>query len=262
MIREKDPVIWDVLREVMRGHPVLLNRAPTLHRLGIQAFQPILIEGRAIRLHPLVRGGFNADLDGDQMAVHVPLSLEAQIEARLLMFSHINLLSPATGDPVSVPSQDMLLGLYVLTIEDKQGIYRNRYPVSIDGTDVYSTKIPHFSSYCDLLRAKESKGVDSFSLLWLQWEINLQIISSKIRELPFESQYDSLGTSSHVYENYRVKKCKNRYISSIYLLTTAGRILFNQQLKEAMQGISNTSCILSTLGTVKQARSSDSNEGR
>ena len=92
MIRKGDPVIWQVLREVMQGHPILLNRAPTLHRLGIQAFQPILIDGRAIRLHPLVCGGFNADLDGDQMAVHVPLSLEAQIEARLL-FSHINLLS-------------------------------------------------------------------------------------------------------------------------------------------------------------------------
>ncbi|KAH7291181.1 hypothetical protein KP509_29G004800 [Ceratopteris richardii] len=99
MIRKRDPIIWEVLREVMRGHPVLLNRAPTLHRLGMQAFQPLLIEGRAIRLHPLVCGGFNADFDGDQMAVHVPLSLEAQIEARLLMFSHINLLSPATGDP-------------------------------------------------------------------------------------------------------------------------------------------------------------------
>lgn len=136
MIRKEDPVIWEILREVMRGHPILLNRAPTLHRLGIQAFQPILIEGRAIRLHPLVRGGFNADLDGDQMAVHVPLSLEAQIEARLSMFSHINLLSPATGDSVFVPSQDMLLGLYVLTIENKQGIYGNRHSLFVQGNDV------------------------------------------------------------------------------------------------------------------------------
>ncbi|KAH7510826.1 hypothetical protein FEM48_ZijujUnG0081700 [Ziziphus jujuba var. spinosa] len=114
-IREKKPIVWEILREVMRGHPVLLNRAPTLHRLGIQAFQPVLVEGRAICLHPLVRKGFNADFDGDQMAVHVPLSFEAQAEARLLMFSHINLLSPAIGDPISVPTQDMLIGLYVLT---------------------------------------------------------------------------------------------------------------------------------------------------
>ncbi|THU42234.1 hypothetical protein C4D60_Mb00t02990 [Musa balbisiana] len=100
-IREKEPIVWEILQEVMRGHPVLLNRAPTLHRLGIQAFQPFLVEGRAICLHPLVCKGFNADFDGDQMAVHVPLSLEAQAEARLLMFSHMNLLSPAIGDPIS-----------------------------------------------------------------------------------------------------------------------------------------------------------------
>ncbi|KAF8376852.1 hypothetical protein HHK36_031436 (chloroplast) [Tetracentron sinense] len=125
-IREKEPIVWEILQEVMRGHPVLLNRAPTLHRLGIQAFQPILVEGRAICLHPLVRKGFNADFDGDQMAVHVPLSLEAQAEARLLMFSHMNLLSPAIGDPISVPTQDMLIGLYVLTSGNRRGICANR----------------------------------------------------------------------------------------------------------------------------------------
>ncbi|RVW24661.1 DNA-directed RNA polymerase subunit beta' [Vitis vinifera] len=125
-IREKEPIVWEILQEVMRGHPVLLNRAPTLHRLGIQAFQPILVEGRAICLHPLVRKGFNADFDGDQMAVHVPLSLEAQSEARLLMFSHMNLLSPAIGDPISVPTQDMLIGLYVLTSGNRRGICANR----------------------------------------------------------------------------------------------------------------------------------------
>uniref|UniRef100_UPI0030E3FED5 RNA polymerase beta' subunit n=1 Tax=Nopalea cochenillifera TaxID=338184 RepID=UPI0030E3FED5 len=126
-IREKEPVVWEILQEVMQGHPVLLNRAPTLHRLGIQAFQPILVEGRAICLHPLVCKGFNADFDGDQMAVHVPLSLEAQAEARLLMFSHMNLLSPAIGDPICVPTQDMLIGLYVLTSGNRRGICANRY---------------------------------------------------------------------------------------------------------------------------------------
>ncbi|GMN33178.1 hypothetical protein TIFTF001_041846, partial [Ficus carica] len=124
-IREKEPVVWEILQEVMQGHPVLLNRAPTLHRLGIQAFQPILVEGHAICLHPLVCKGFNADFDGDQMAVHVPLSLEAQAEARLLMFSHTNLLSPAIGDPISVPTQDMLIGLYVLTSGNRRGICAN-----------------------------------------------------------------------------------------------------------------------------------------
>ncbi|KAF4360002.1 hypothetical protein F8388_004509 [Cannabis sativa] len=118
-IREKEPVVWEILQEVMQGHPVLLNRAPTLHRLGIQAFQSILVEGHTICLHPLVCKGFNADFDGDQMAVNVPLSLEAQAEARLLMFSHTNLLSPAIGDPISVPTQDMLIGLYVLTSSNR-----------------------------------------------------------------------------------------------------------------------------------------------
>ncbi|CAN6440755.1 unnamed protein product [Victoria cruziana] len=126
-IQEKEPVVWKILQEVMQGHLVLLNRAPTLHRLGIQAFQPILVEGRAICLHPLVCKGFNADFDGDQMAVHVPLSLEAQAEARLLMFSHTNLLCPAIGDPISVPTQDMLMGLYVLTMGNHRGICANRY---------------------------------------------------------------------------------------------------------------------------------------
>lgn len=125
--REKEPIVWEILKEVMEGHPVLLNRAPTLHRLGILAFQPILVEERAICLHPLVCKGFNADFDGDQMAVHLPLSLEAQAEARLLMFSHINLLSPAIGDPICVPTQDMLIGLYVLTMGNPGGICANRY---------------------------------------------------------------------------------------------------------------------------------------
>ncbi|KAM3398088.1 hypothetical protein P3S68_001602 [Capsicum galapagoense] len=108
-IREKEPIIWEILQEVMQGHPVLMNRAPTLYRLGIHAFQPVLVEGRAICLHPLVCKGFNADFDGDQMAVHVPLSLEAQVEALLLMFSHMNLLSPAIRGPISVPMQECLL---------------------------------------------------------------------------------------------------------------------------------------------------------
>ncbi len=115
MVEREDAVVWDVLDEVIREHPVLLNRAPTLHRLGIQAFEPILIEGKAIRLHPLVCTAFNADFDGDQMAVHIPLTLEAQLEARALMMSTNNILSPASGDPIIVPGQDVVLGLYYMT---------------------------------------------------------------------------------------------------------------------------------------------------
>ncbi len=117
MVEKERPEVWDILEEVIREHPVLLNRAPTLHRLGIQAFEPVLIEGKAIQLHPLVCTAFNADFDGDQMAVHVPLSLEAQLEARVLMMSTNNILSPANGKPIIVPSQDIVLGLYYLSIE-------------------------------------------------------------------------------------------------------------------------------------------------
>ena len=115
MVERQTPEVWDILEEVIREHPVLLNRAPTLHRLGIQAFEPVLIEGKAIQLHPLVCAAFNADFDGDQMAVHVPLSLEAQLEARVLMMSTNNILHPANGDPIIVPSQDIILGLYYLS---------------------------------------------------------------------------------------------------------------------------------------------------
>ena len=117
MVEKERPEVWDILEEVIREHPVLLNRAPTLHRLGIQAFEPVLIEGKAIQLHPLVCTAFNADFDGDQMAVHVPLSLEAQLEARVLMMSTNNILSPANGKPIIVPTQDIVLGLYYLTMQ-------------------------------------------------------------------------------------------------------------------------------------------------
>src|SRR5215475_4832155 len=126
LVEKEKPVVWDILEEVIREHPVLLNRAPTLHRLGIQAFEPVLIEGKAIQLHPLVCAAFNADFDGDQMAVHVPLSLEAQLEACVLIMSTNNILSPANGKPIIVPSQDIVLGLYYLSLEREKepGEYR------------------------------------------------------------------------------------------------------------------------------------------
>ena len=119
--RQVQPEVWDVLEEVIKEHPVMLNRAPTLHRLGIQAFEPILVEGKAIKLHPLVCTAFNADFDGDQMAVHLPLSVEAQAECRFLLLSPNNLLKPSDGGPVAVPSQDMVLGIYYLT-QERPGI--------------------------------------------------------------------------------------------------------------------------------------------
>ena len=142
LVEKEKPEVWDILDEVIREHPVLLNRAPTLHRLGIQAFEPVLIEGKAIQLHPLVCAAFNADFDGDQMAVHVPLSLEAQLEARVLMMSTNNILHPANGQPIIVPSQDIVLGLYYLTLarEGDVGQYR---------TDA-KTKAPLAGIYADM----------------------------------------------------------------------------------------------------------------
>jgi DNA-directed RNA polymerase subunit beta' len=127
-VEAETPVVWDILEEVIREHPVMLNRAPTLHRLGIQAFEPTLIEGKAIQLHPLVCVAFNADFDGDQMAVHIPLSLEAQMEARTLMLASNNVLSPANGQPIIVPSQDVVLGLYYATRENVRARQRHDLP--------------------------------------------------------------------------------------------------------------------------------------
>nr|AQY15445.1 RpoC1 [Podocarpus macrophyllus] len=240
LIRDRAPVIWSVLKEVLRGYPLLLNRAPTLHRLGIQAFQPILIEGRAIRLHPLVCAGFNADFDGDQMAVHVPLSLEAQAEARLLMFSHINLLSPATGDSLCVPTQDMLLGLYRSTLENNQGIYENKYHPYNAKNNIIS---PSFSSYEDALGAYQHKRIDLDSPLWLRWGrapdlgTGIPIINSVNREAPIEVQYEPLGTFYEIYEDFQIRKGRVGEIINRYIRTTVGRTRLNREIEEAMKGL-------------------------
>nr|CAP62489.1 RNA polymerase beta' subunit-1 [Ceratophyllum demersum] len=242
-IREKEPIVWEILQEVMQGHPVLLNRAPTLHRLGIQAFQPILVEGRAICLHPLVRKGFNADFDGDQMAVHVPLSLEAQAEARLLMFSHMNLLSPAIGDPISVPTQDMLIGLYVLTIGNRRGICANRYNSCNRGKYQNETKNnskytkakePYFSSAYDALGAYRQKRINLDNPLWLRWRLDQRAIAS--REVPIEVQYESLGTYHEIYGQYLIVRSVKKEILCIYIRTTVGHISFYREIEEAIQG--------------------------
>jgi DNA-directed RNA polymerase subunit beta' len=152
LVEQEVPEVWDILEEVIREHPVMLNRAPTLHRLGIQAFEPVLIEGKAIQLHPLVCAAFNADFDGDQMAVHVPLSLEAQMEARTLMLASNNVLSPANGEPIIVPSQDIVLGLYYAT--------RERIGAKGEGMS--------FSDLAEVSRAYESRNVDLGAKVWVR----------------------------------------------------------------------------------------------
>ena len=148
LVEKEKPEVWDILDEVIREHPVLLNRAPTLHRLGIQAFEPVLIEGKAIQLHPLVCAAFNADFDGDQMAVHVPLSLEAQLEARVLMMSTNNILHPANGQPIIVPSQDIVLGLYYLSLMREGDAAARRQGRSATSASRSSTRCTKRSSPC------------------------------------------------------------------------------------------------------------------
>ncbi len=152
LVEQEVPEVWDILEEVIREHPVMLNRAPTLHRLGIQAFEPVLIEGKAIQLHPLVCAAFNADFDGDQMAVHVPLSLEAQMEARTLMLASNNVLSPANGEPIIVPSQDIVLGLYYAT--------RERINAKGEGMS--------FSGLKELSRAYEARHIELHAKVWVR----------------------------------------------------------------------------------------------
>nr|YP_010216051.1 RNA polymerase beta' subunit [Nepeta hemsleyana]UBR42664.1 RNA polymerase beta' subunit [Nepeta hemsleyana] len=244
-IRGKERIVWEILQEVMQGHPVLLNRAPTLHKLGIQAFQPVLVEGRAICLHPLVCKGFNADFDGDQMAVHVPLSLEAQAEARLLMFSHMNLLSPAIGDPISVPTQDMLIGLYVLTSGNRRGICVNRYNPwnrkncqnkRSDNNEYKQMKEAFFSNSYDAIGAYRQKRINLDSPLWLQWRLDQRLISS--RETPIEIHYESLGNYYEIYGHYLIVRSIKKEILFLYIRTTVGHISLYREIEEAIQGFS------------------------
>ncbi|CAN0904521.1 DNA-directed RNA polymerase subunit beta', partial [Linum grandiflorum] len=238
-ILEKVPIVWEILQEVMQGHPILLNRAPTLHRLGIQAFQPILVQGRAICLHSLVCKGFNADFDGDQMAVHLPLSLEAQAEARLLMFFHINLLSPTIGDPISIPTQDMLIGLYILRSGNRRGVGANRYNLwnrnerILTNNNKY-TKEPLFCNSYDAIGADRQKKIKLDSPLWLRWQLDQRVIVSS--EAPTEVHYESLGTYYEIYGHYLLVGSIKKEILSIYIRTTVGHISLYREIEEAIQG--------------------------
>ncbi len=200
IVDRKDPVVWDILENVLKGHPVLLNRAPTLHRLGIQAFQPKLIEGKAIQLHPLVCTAFNADFDGDQMAVHVPLGHEAILEASILMLSSHNILNPANGAPITVPSQDMVLGLYYVTKGD-----------AVPPKPVKETK-----------RKSKKKAVpdeDGGQVFYGQEEVIIAINERRI--------------SQHANVKVRVKvRNENDELEAQVVETVAGRVIFNQHIPD------------------------------
>jgi len=208
-----------VLKQVITHHPILLNRAPTLHRLGIQAFEPIIVPGRAIRLHPLVCPAFNADFDGDQMAVHIPLSLEAQTEARLLMMAPHNLLSPATGKPIIGPSQDMVLGCYYLTAENN--IKENSI------TQYY------FSNIADALMAYDNGLLTIHNWIWVRMNININIQTTSKVEL-LETTVDSSGMEIRKYKDRILRTDAEGNIITQYILTTPGRLIFNNTLHEAL----------------------------
>jgi DNA-directed RNA polymerase subunit beta' len=215
LIQKNESCIWNVLEEVIYGHPVLLNRAPTLHRLGIQAFEPLLVEGRAIKLHPLVCPAFNADFDGDQMAVHIPLSLEAQAEARLLMLAPHNFLSPATGQPILMPSQDMVLGCYYLTANN---------PASQKGAGQY------FSNLEDVLVSYQQKKIDLHAYIWVRFD---GVVDS-LEESKILSIQKNSGYSTKIFKNKIIKEYPDKYSTVQYIRTTPGRILFNKVIQESL----------------------------
>jgi DNA-directed RNA polymerase subunit beta' len=208
LIDKKDPIVWDVLEKVIDGRPVLLNRAPTLHRLGIQAFQPVLIEGKAIQIHPLVCTAFNADFDGDQMAVHVPLSQAAQLEASLLMLSSHNLILPQSGKPVTVPSQDMVLGMYYLT--------KSRIGEKGEGQIFYSME--------EVLIAYNEERVGLHAHIFIRYE-------GKI-----DQKFNPLFALNVVPEEQEEKRAwlKSRIEQKKLLVTTVGRVIFNQHVPHEM----------------------------
>nr|YP_010338737.1 RNA polymerase beta' subunit [Glaucosphaera vacuolata]UNJ18687.1 RNA polymerase beta' subunit [Glaucosphaera vacuolata] len=215
MIQKNDFIVWDVLEEVINGHPVLLNRAPTLHRLGIQAFEPTLVDGRAIKLHPLVCPAFNADFDGDQMAVHIPLSLEAQAEARFLMLAPHNFLSPATGQPIIMPSQDMVLGCYYLTAEN---------PTRQKNMNHF------FSNLDDVLIAFNHHQVDLHSYIWVRF--NGKLDKEDVQVI----RQEELNNNSvmQVFSNKII--IKNHMDDKItqYIRTTPGRVILNKVIENSL----------------------------
>ena len=199
LVEQQDPVVWDILEEVIKDHPILLNRAPTLHRLGIQAFEPVLVEGKALKIHPLVCTAFNADFDGDQMAVHIPLSPEAQIEAATLMLASNNILSPAHGGPITVPTQDMVLGCYYLT--------KTRPGAKGEGRT--------FASTDDVLIALEMGEVQTLTPIKLRY-------TGKVIDL------------NKAFDNQNIMHTEPIEFVKQYMDTTVGRVIFNDHLPEEM----------------------------
>jgi len=215
LIQQSEPLIDPVLEKVLANHPIFLNRAPTLHRLGIQAFEPILVQGRAIKLHPLVCSAFNADFDGDQMAVHVPLSLESQAECYMLMLAPYNFLSPANGEPIIMPSQDMVLGCYYLTVNNINGLLGSNH---------------YFSNLDDVILAYNQDQIELHTTIWVRYNDPVEDSGSLIKKW-------ILKDNSYIeyYENLQIRKDINDNIIVQYIQTTTGRVIFNYTIQKTLK---------------------------
>ena len=214
LLQQNEPIIDPVLEKVLSNHPIFLNRAPTLHRLGIQAFEPIIIQGRAIKLHPLVCSAFNADFDGDQMAVHVPLSLEAQAECYMLMLAPYNFLSPANSDPIIMPSQDMVLGCYYLTVNNIPGLLGSNH---------------YFADLNDVILAYTQDQIEIHTSIWVRYKYEISKPSNFIKKIKLKD-----GSYIEYYENIQIRKDKNNKTIVQYLQTTTGRVLLNYTIQTTL----------------------------
>ena len=220
LIQQDELVTKPVLEKILLNHPIFLNRAPTLHRLGIQAFEPVLIKGRAIRLHPLVCSAFNADFDGDQMAIHIPISIEAQAECYMLMLAPYNFLSPANGEPVIIPSQDMVLGCYYLTVKNIKGLYGSNH---------------YFANLEDAIEAYNQQQMEIHSVIWVR-DINKNFFSDKSNKSEKIIKKINLNdnTTIEYYQNKQVRKTKDNQIIVQYIKTTTGRAILNYTIQKTL----------------------------
>ena len=214
LLQKNEPIIDPVLDKVLSNHPIFLNRAPTLHRLGIQAFEPIIVQGRAIKLHPLVCSAFNADFDGDQMAVHIPLSLEAQAECYMLMLAPYNFLSPANGEPIIVPSQDMVLGCYYLTIDNIPKLLGESH---------------YFADLNDVILAYNQGRIEIHTSIWVRYKQQICEPKNFIKKLKLKDE-----SCIEYYQNIQIRKDKNNKIIVQYLQTTTGRVLLNYTIQTTL----------------------------
>ena len=218
LIQQNESAIDPVLEKVLSCHPIFLNRAPTLHRLGIQAFEPILVQGRAIKLHPLVCSAFNADFDGDQMAVHIPLSLESQAECYMLMLAPYNFLSPSNGEPIIMPSQDMVLGCYYLTVNNIKGLLGSNH---------------YFSNLEDVILAYQQDQIELHSTVWVRYTNFITKPKNLIKKLVLKDE-----SFIEYYENLQVRKDKTGKELVQYIQTTTGRVIFNYTIQKTLNLVS------------------------